>query len=104
MDDTSESCAAALPSTVKTDWYDLDFLYLKSNPSFEAFQIYRGIKHIKNTYLDFFPETAFEERRQFILDFYADGVANVAERDTYLSKEDMDAFVISAANEIAAQV
>ena len=90
--------------TIKKDWYDLDFMYLKSNPSFEAFQIYRGIKHIRNTYLDFFSETAFEERRQFILDFYADGVANVVERGTYLSKEDMDAFVVSAANEIAAQV
>lgn len=90
--------------TVKTDWYDLDFMYLKSNPSFEAFQIYRGIKNTKNTYLDFFPETAFEERRQFILDFYADGAANIVEHNTYLSQEDMDRFVISAANEIAAQI
>ncbi len=90
--------------TIKTDWYDLDFMYLKSNPSFEAFQIYRGSKNIKNTYLDFFPESAFEERRQFILDFYADGVANLVEHDTYLSKEDMDAFVSSAASEIAARL
>ena len=87
--------------TLKEDWYDLDFMYLKANPSFEAFRIYRENKNIKNTYLDIFSETAFEERRQFILDFYADGAANVAERDTYLSKEELDTFVISAAKEIA---
>lgn len=90
--------------TIKTDWYDLDFMYLKSNPSFDAFRIYRGIKNLKNTYMSIFPENAFTERRQFILDFYADGVANIEEHDTYLSKEDLDAFVISAADEIAAQV
>lgn len=48
--------------TIKTDWYDLVFMYLKSNPSFEAFQIYRRIKNLKNTYMDIFPENAFEER------------------------------------------
>ena len=90
--------------SLKKDWYDLDFMYLKANPSFEAFRIYRENDNVKNTYLDIFSETAFEERRQFILDFYADGVANVVERDTYLSKEDMDAFVISAANEIIQRI
>lgn len=90
--------------TIKRDWYDMDFMYLKSNPSFEAFRIYRGIKNIKNTYLDFFPETAFEERRQFVLDFYADGAANIVEHDTYLPKEELDTFVVSAANEIAAYI
>lgn len=90
--------------TVKTDWYDLDFMYLKSNPAFEVYQIYRKSKNIENIYLDFFPKTAFEERRQFILDFYADGVAAIVEHNTYLSKEDMDKFVISAASEIAARV
>lgn len=86
--------------TVKKDWYDLDFMYLKSNPSFEAFRIYREIKDIKNTYVDFFSENAFAERRQFILDFYANGAANVVEHDTYLSKAELDYFVNSAADEI----
>ena len=87
---------------IKTDWYDMDFMYLKANPAFEAYRIYRGIKNIKNIYLDIFPENAFGERRKFVLDFYADGVANVVERDTYLSKEKLDAFVAAAADEIAA--
>lgn len=89
---------------IKRDWYDLDFMYLKENPSFEAFTIYSESENIKNTYLDFFSETAFEERRQFIVDFYKNGTSNVTEHDTYLSKEDMDAFVISAAKEIVTRI
>lgn len=90
--------------TVKKDWYDLDFLFLKSNPSFEAFRIYCESKDVGNTYVDFFSENAFAERRQFIIDFYKTGVANVEEHDTYLSKEDLDRFVACAANEILAQI
>ena len=90
--------------TIKKDWYDLDFMYLKSNPSFEAFRIYREIKDIRNTYVDFFSENAFAERRLFILSFYENGVANIKEHSTYLSKEELDVFVISAVNEIIAQI
>ena len=86
--------------TIKKDWYDMDFMYLRSNPSFEAFHIYHSIKNVKNTYMDIFPENAFEERRQFILDFYAYGVANIEEHSTYLSKEELDTFVASAVKEI----
>lgn len=86
--------------TIKKDWYDLDFLYLKSNPAFEAFQIYRESRNMKNTFVDFFPENAFKERRRFILEFYENGVANIVEHDTYLSKVELDCFVISAAEEI----
>ena len=89
---------------IKKDWYDLDFMYLKSNPTFEPFRIYCEIKDIKNTYVDFFSENAFAERRLFIMKFYADGVANIEEHNTYLSKEELDAFVDSAVNEILAQL
>lgn len=85
---------------IKTDWYDLDFMYLKANPSFEAFQIYQKNPNIKNTYIDIFAKDAFEKRRVFILDFYAKGVANVAERATYLSQKDLGRFVASATEEI----
>ncbi|MDE6219236.1 MAG: hypothetical protein K2G51_02180 [Lachnospiraceae bacterium] len=90
--------------TVKRDWYDLDFMYLKANPTFEAFRIYRENTNIKNTYVDFFSENAFAERRRFILDFYANGVANIVEHDTYLSKEELDRFVLSSAAEIAERI
>ena len=87
--------------TIKRDWYDMDFMYLKANPDFEAFRVYRDNPDVRNTYLDFFSETAFEERRHFILDFYTNGAANVVWRDTYLSMEELDCFVASAADKIA---
>ena len=90
--------------TIKKDWYDLDFMYLKSNPTFEAFRIYCEVKDVRNTYVDFFPENAFAERRLFIMKFYADGVANIEEHSTYLSKEELDVFVTSTVNEIIAQL
>ena len=90
--------------TIKKDWYDLDFMYLKTNPLFEAFRIYRESKDIRNTYVDFFSENAFEERRLFILNFYANGVANIEEHSTYLSKEELDVFVTSTVNEIITQI
>lgn len=88
---------------IKRDWYDMDFLYLKSNPDFEAFQIYESMEAFPNRYLDFFEEDAFERRRQFITAFYRDGVSGVKDRETYLSIEELDAFVASATEKILEQ-
>lgn len=78
---------------IKRDWYDLDFLYLKKHPEFEAFRIYEGIKEFKNSYLDFFAENAFVQRKKFIIEFYRKGVEKVEERETYISQEELDTFV-----------
>lgn len=86
---------------VKGDWYDLDFLYLRSHPEFAAYRIYRDMENVKNTYLDIFSESAFAQRRVDIVNFYKNGVANVCERETYLSPAELDVFVTSAAAEIA---
>lgn len=88
---------------IKRDWYDMDFMYLKENPDFEAFRIYESMEEFPNRYVDFFAEDAFEKRRQFITAFYRDGAANVEVRETYLSPEELDRFVIFAAEEILRQ-
>lgn len=85
---------------IKRDWYDLDFLYLKKHPEFEAFGIYEGIKEFKNSYLDFFAEDAFIQRKKFIIEFYRKGVEMVEERETYISMEEMDTFVKYAVEQI----
>ncbi len=95
-----EQDKASFWKTVKRDWYDLDFLYLKKYPEFEAFRIYEGIKEFKNIYLDFFGEDAFEQRKKFIVEFYRKGVETVEERETYLSPEELDAFVELAVEKI----
>lgn len=85
---------------VKRDWYDMDFLYLKKNPDFEAFRIYENMEEFPNKYVDFFAEDAFERRRGFITGFYRDGVSRVRERETYLSARELDTFVASAIERI----
>lgn len=94
---------AAFWSQVKRDWYDMDFMYLQENPDFEAFRIYESMDKLLNRYVDFFAPDAFEKRRQFITAFYRDGAANVKVRETYLSPEELDRFVISAVEEILRQ-
>lgn len=88
---------------IKRDWYDMDFMYLKKTPDFEAFQIYESMEVFPNKYVDFFAEDAFEKRRQFITGFYRDGVSRVKERETYLSMEELDTFVASATKRILEQ-
>lgn len=85
---------------IKEDWYDLDFLYLKKNPDFKAFRIYENIKGFKNNYLEFFGQDAFDKRKSFITNFYNEGVKTIKERKMHLSLEELDKFVVSAANEI----
>lgn len=85
---------------LKKDWYDMDFLYLKKNPDFSAFQIYQNTNEFKNIYLDFFSEDAFEQRKEFIVEFYRRGVETVEERKTYLTMEQLERFVDSAVYEI----
>lgn len=90
-------------SQIKRDWYDMDFMYLRQNPDFEAFQIYENMEELRNRYVGFFAPDAFEKRRQFITAFYRDGAANVKVRETYLSPEELDRFVIFAVEEILRQ-
>lgn len=94
---------AAFWRKVKQDWYDLDFMYLKRNPQFEAFRIYESIDEFKNNYLDFFADDSFEKRKQFITAFYNEGAKNVIEHDTYLSMNELDEFVKDAIAKISSQ-
>lgn len=98
--DLFEQDNTAFWKKIKRDWYDLDFLYLKKYPEFEAFGIYEGIKEFKNNYLDFFAEDAFVQRKKFIIEFYREGVEKVKERETYISLDELDAFVEYAVEEI----
>lgn len=88
---------------IKRDWYDMDFMYLRDNPDFEAFRIYENMKDLRNRYVDFFSRDAFEKRREYITAFYRDGAANVKERETYLSAGELDSFVRYAVEEISRQ-
>lgn len=79
--------------TLKKDWYDLDFLYLKKHPDFRAFQIYHSAEGFKNTFMDIFSEDAFENRRQYITGFYLAGRENLEREYTYLTEAEAERFV-----------
>lgn len=88
----------------KEDWYDLDFLYLRDNPDFHAFQIYEQAEGFQNKYLDIFAEDAFDNRRKYITEFYHEKKDNLDREYPYLSKEKMDVFVERAVHFIEEEI
>lgn len=85
---------------LKKDWYDMDFLYIKHHPALSAYRIFLTAPYFKNRFLPFFPEDAFEARRAEIVQFYRRGMECVTERETYLSKAELDGFVHAVREEI----
>ena len=91
-------------NTVKEDWYDLDFLYLKQHPGFRAFRAYLGSVGFVNTYMDFFAPDAFDNRREYITGFYLQDNPNLDRVYPYLTEAEVDRFVEEAAGEILASL
>lgn len=87
--------------TLKKDWYDLDFLYIKKNPKFRSFLIYKNAIGFNNNYIKFFSNDAFENRRKYITDFYSGKRDNLDREYTYLKEEEMDRFVDEGAEKIS---
>ena len=86
----------------KKDWYDLDFLYLRDHPDFEAFAVYAQATDIENIWMEEFSRDAFALRCAYITAFYrSEEEHGVLDRDyPYLTKARMDAFVRDAAEQI----
>jgi hypothetical protein len=86
--------------TLKKDWYDLDYLYIKRNPEFRAFSIYKNAVGFRNDYMDIFGAGAFENRRKYIVDFYSGESENLEREYTYLKEEEMEVFVDESTDRI----
>ena len=91
-------------STIKEDWYDLDFLYLKKHPGFRAFRAYLGSVGYVNKYMDFFAPDAFDNRREYITSFYLQENDNLDREYPYLTEADADRFLDYAVTEILARL
>ena len=85
---------------VKADWYDLDYLYLRNNPDFRGFTIYKSIQSFPNTYMDIFSRDAFDIRRAYIVNFYEQENNNLDREFPFLSEVEADRFVEEACAEI----
>lgn len=79
--------------TLKKDWYDLDFLYLKKHPDFRAFRIYENAVGFVNRYMDIFAQDAFDNRREYITSFYRGGREDIEREYTYLTEAQAQQFV-----------
>lgn len=86
--------------TLKKDWYDLDFLYIKNNPDFKALSIYQNAAGFHNDYMDFFSCDAFNNRREYILGFYSTVRDDLEREYIYLKEEEMDRFVDESSEKI----
>ena len=85
---------------IKDDWYDLDYLYLREHPEFEAFHTYKNIHAFPNIYMDIFSRDAFDNRRAYIVSFYEQENNNLDREYPYLTKDAADRFVSDACDTI----
>ncbi len=86
--------------TIKKDWYDLDFLYIRRNPNFRAFSIYKNAVGFQNDYMDFFSTDAFDNRREYITGFYSEPRDDLEREYKYLEENEMERFVNESVEEI----
>ena len=84
--------------------YDLDHLYYKEHPNFRAFEIYAAVTVFPNKYLDYFSEGAFENKIEYITNFYRNFNGELDREYPYFTKADMDNFVEKAINEIQPKI
>lgn len=85
---------------IKEDWYDLDFKYLRDHPGFRSFRAYLGSVGFRNVFMEEFSADAFENRRQYITEFYLRGKEGLDREYPYLTEAEMDAFVDGAVQRI----
>ena len=100
MDEYLASGNQEMMAKIKDDWYDLDYLYLRNNPDFRGFKIYKNIESFPNTYMDIFSTDAFDNRRAYIVGFYEQENNNLDREYPYLTKEEANRFVERASAEI----
>ena len=100
MDKYNANNDPKMVAKIKDDWYDLDYLYLRNNPDFRGFKIYKDIDRFPNTYMDIFSDDAFDNRRAYIVGFYEEENNNLDREYPYLTKEEADRFVEQACAEI----
>ena len=89
----------AFYAAVKPEWYRIDLLYLKSNPSLKTYNALKNLKSYPNVYLDYFSEKAVEIRAKSIPEFYESLDEGTAEF-VYFTPKEADEFVKSASEHI----
>lgn len=85
---------------IKTDWYDLDGLFLKKHKDFRTYKIFESLKDYNNEYLPYYSERAIPMQLEYIPKFYSQQKDNFDREYIYLTEERMNKFVLTAQKEI----
>jgi hypothetical protein len=80
--------------TIKEDWYGQDHLFLRNNPKSIFFTMFSKITEFDNLFFDFYPTDAFIRQVNYITGFYLSYNKNLDRDFPYLSKSEMDEFVV----------
>ena len=79
--------------------------YLNEHPDFKAFSVYENAVGFDNAFMDIFSRDAFDNRRQYICDFYHSAEHGDLYRTyRYLTQEQADAFVEDTSKRLSEQV
>lgn len=102
--DEYEAVGKALVWTWKKDFYDIDTLYLKNNPQFRTFELYKNAIGFENEFLSIFSKDAFDKKREVISSFYDINRTDLGREYKYFTEKDSDDFVRNAVEEIYAKI
>lgn len=84
--------------TIKIDWYDLDFKFLRDNPGFIPYKLLRDNDSVKD-YLPYYEPGQLTVQTKYIADYYADSSDRILDREyPFLSEENMLLFIRLAAD------
>ena len=83
--------------TIKVDWYDLDFKFLRDNPDFEPYRLLCAAGEVKD-YLPYYQPGQLTLQTRYIADYYNNNNGRALDREyPYMSGEAMDSFIVCAA-------
>ncbi len=79
--------------TIKLDWYDLDYKFLRDDPSFIPYKYIRDAGTVKD-YLPYYEPGQLTTQIRFIYDYYADPSGRVLDREyKYLDEKTIAGFI-----------
>ena len=88
---------------VKKDWYGHDFIYVENYKDSVFHTIFKHIKDVPD-YLDYFPSGAFTRQVKYIKDYYLGVNEETKDNFIYLTKKDMDEFIVDTVNVIEERI
>lgn len=78
---------------IKVDWYDLDFKFLRDNPSFIPYKYIRDAGNVKD-YMPYYEPGQLTAQIHYIYDYYADPTGHTLDRKyNYLDEKTISGFI-----------